>query len=199
VGSTGCEALLYPAARAFGGAKESELKVSRQAFADMKPGIRSGSIVVYDPIVATFQGNPSWDRNAATAAVEFLRREVNPSADLASENHDISFEPIGKNQLKYENQRARLYAEWVGQRHPPGDYLIFSEILTDSTGETIVGGQIYIIDAAGRIAYSRHYNSHWFDPAKMPDTEAFMTWMLNVLLKDLNRDPKEVYPPYGVG
>ena len=197
--SAGCSVLLYPAARAFGGAKESELKVSRQAFAQMKTAICSGSVVVYAPMVVNFQGSPTWDSDAAASAVEFLRSKLSPSAAPASETPDVPFEPMGSNQLRYENQRARLYAAWVGSCHPEGDHFVFSEIMRDPAGATILGGQIYVIDATGRIAYSRHYNTHWFDPASMPSVRAFLEWMLKGFLKDLKEEPAEIFPPYGVG
>jgi len=195
----GCHAAAYPLARAFGGAKESELKVSRQAFAAMKTEIRGGSLVVFAPLVSTFQGEPLRDAEATGGAVEFLRRELTPSAAPATETPDVPFEPMGHNQLRYENRRARLYAAWVASRHPAGDRFLFTEVLRDAAGATILGGQIYVVDASGRVAYSRHYNSHWFDPASMPSITAFLEWMLGEFLKDLEKEPTEIFPPYGVG
>ena len=195
----GCRMILYPAARAFGGAKESELKVCRQAFSEMKTNIKGGAIVVYPPMVVSFNGDPSWDSNSAAGPLEFLRREVSPSTVLSPEPPDVPYEPMLKNQLRYENQRARLYAAWFGEHHPAGDYFVIAEIVRDSTGNVILGGQIYIADSSGRIAYSHLYNTDWFDPASTPTIDSFLQWMLKRFLKDLEKEPTEIFPPFGVG
>ncbi len=197
--TVGCQMMMYPVARAFGGAKESELKICRQAFMEMKTDIHSSSVVVFTPLVSNLKGKPVWDADAVKSAVELLRRELSPSVISTTEIPDIPFEPMGHNQLRYENKRAHHYAAWVSSHHPAGDRFLFTEIVRDETGATILGGQIYIVDAAGRIAYSRHYNSHWFDPASMPSVDAFVKWMLNSFIKDLEKDPLEIFPRYGVG
>jgi len=195
----GCHAMLYPLARAFGGAKESELKISRQAFAAMKTEVRGGSMVVFPTIVTNLGGEPAWDTQVTEGAVEYLRRELAPSAVSTSEVPDVPLQPIERNQLRYETHRGRAYAAWVGSRHPAGDRFVFTEFLRDSAGTTMLGGQIFVVDASGRVAYARHYNSHWFDPASMPSVEAFLEWMLKGFLKDLEEEPTEIFPPYGVG
>ena len=195
----GCHAMLYPLALAFGGAKESELKVSRQAFAAMKTEIRGGSVVVFPTLVTNLEGKPVWDTDATSGAAEFLRRELSPSAVPTSEIPGVPFEPIGSNELRYETRRGRAYAAWVGSHHPAGDRFVFTAVIRDPTGATILGGQFFVVDASGRIAYSRHYDSHWFDPASMPSVDAFLEWMLKEFLKDLGKEPTEIFPPYGVG
>ena len=195
----GCHAVLYPAARAFGGAKESELKVSRQAFVAMKTEIRGSSVVVFPPLVTNLGGTPLWDTDATGGAADFLRRELSPSAAPTSEIPGVAFDPIGGNELRYETRRGRAYAAWIGSRHPAGDRFVFTEVVRDAAGTTIVGGLVYVVDGSGRIAYARHYNSHWFDPASMPSVDAFLEWMLKEFLKDLKKEPTEIFPPYGVG
>jgi hypothetical protein len=195
----GCQALLYPFARAFGGRKESELEISRQAFAEMKTNIHQSSLVVFSPLVSNLQGEPLRGSDASTNAVEFLQRELSPSVAPATENPDIPFEPMHHNQLRYETQRGRIYAAWVGSHHPAGDHFLFAEIIKDAAGHEIVGGQLFVVDAAGRIAYARHFNSHGFDPASMPNVNAFLDWMLKMFLQDLEEDPLVMFPRYGVG
>ncbi len=191
--------MLYPAARAFGGPKESELKTSRQAFEAMKKDIRGGSVVVLPTLVTNLGGKPVWDTDATSGTAAFLRRELNPLAVATTGSPDVLFDPIGRNQLRYETRRGRTYAAWVGSRNPSGDRFIFTEVIRDAAGSRIVGGLLFVVDASGRIAYARHYNSQWFDPASMPSVDAFLEWMLKEFLKDLGKEPTEIFPPYGVG
>ena len=195
----GCRAMLYPAARAFGSPKESELKVSRQAFAAMKSEIRGGSVVVLPTLVTNLEGEPAWDTDATNGVAEFLRRELSPLAVPTAEIPAVPFEPVGGNELRYETRRGRTYAAWIGAQHPSGDRFVFTEVIRDSAGTTILGGLFFVVDASGRIAYARHYNSHWFDPASMPNVGVFLEWMLKEFLEDLGKEPTEIFPPYGVG
>ena len=195
----GCHVMMYPFARAFGGAKESELEVSRQAFAAMKTEIRGGSVVVFPTLVTNLGAQQLWDTDGANGAAEFLRRELSASTSPTSEIPGVPFEPIGGNELRYETHRGRTYAAWVGSRHPAGDRFVFTEVVRDAAGGTILGGLVFVVDASGRIAYSRHYDSHWFDPASMPSVDVFLEWMLKEFLEDLGKEPTEIFPPYGVG
>jgi len=198
-GCVGCHAMMYPFARAFGGSKESELKVSRQAFAAMKTEIRGGSVVVFPTLVTNLGGKPLWDTDATGGVAELLRRELGPSTASTSAIPGVPFEPIGGNELRYETHRGRAYAAWVGSQQPAGDRFVFTEVVRDAAGATILGGLFFVVDASGRIAYSRHYDSHWFDPASMTSVDVFLEWMLKEFLEDLEKEPTEIFPPYGVG
>jgi len=147
----GCRPMMYPAARAFGGPKESELKRIRPAFAALKTQARVGAVVVYRPLVVK-TGQPSWDDGAGTLLVEAMHQDLAPRATLAPDAPDVPFEPMGHNQMRYLWKRARGYASWVGSRHPAGDYFVFTELLTDEKGERVLGAQCYIVDASGQIA-----------------------------------------------
>ena len=88
--------MMYPFARAFGGSKESELKVSRRAFAAMKTEIRGGSVVVFPTLVTNLGGKPLWDTDGTNGTAEFLRRELSASTAPTSEIPGVPFEPIGR-------------------------------------------------------------------------------------------------------
>jgi hypothetical protein len=196
---TGCRAMLYPAARAFGVPKESEMKVSRQAFAAMTAEIRGGSVVVFPTLVTDFGGKPVWDTEATSGAAEILRRELCPSAVATTEIPGVPDQPLERNELRHQTRRGRAYAAWVASRRPSGDRFVFTEVYRDPATTRIVGGLIFVVDASARLAYSRHFDSHFFDPASVPSIDAFLEWMLKEFLGDLQRKPTEIFPPWGVG
>lgn len=195
---SGCRPMLYPLARAFGGPKESQLETIRPAFAVLEARARSGRVLVYPPLVIA-AGEPRRDERAGALLVEALQKEIAPHAALASAAPDVPFEPMGKNQMRYLWKRANAYASWVGSRHPDADYLVFTELLTDASGERVLGAQCYFVDASGQIAHAQLRNSHHYDPAALSNLGAFLDWMVRDLRKALARDPLDEYPPYGVG
>ncbi|MCA9784303.1 MAG: hypothetical protein KC518_12035 [Candidatus Cloacimonetes bacterium] len=197
--SAECSVLLYPLARAFGGAKESELRVSREAFSLLKTEIKGSSILVFTPQTSRGDSAANPDTLACQAAVAFLQRELSPLARAEWEIPDIPFEPMGHNQLRHATRSDRLHARWVREHSLSGDRFVFIEILRNKAATMVIGGQICIVDRAGRIAYSRHYNSHQFDPTVMTSTVRFTDWMLTRFLEDLTKDATEIFPPWGVG
>ena len=189
---------MYPFARAFGGEKESQLKISREAFAAMKAGLEAGSVIVFAPLVVR-GGDKAWDPETARHEVATLQRILLPKAALASQTPEVPFEPMGANQLRWVRDRGRLYAGWVGTTRPAGDYFFFTEVLTDGNGARILAAHLYVVDASGRLAYESLANSHHFDPGSFRDAGGMIDWVLERFKKDLQEEPTEIFPPYGVG
>lgn len=196
--SSGCAMMLYPIARAFGGASESQLAISRKACADMKTAIVTGPLFV-SPTLVFRAWKPAFETGAAGMVVERLRRDVNTNAELIGETPAVTETVHGGNQLRYMNARGRAYAAWVAAKKAPAGHWVFTEIIANREGTEVVGGYCWVIDASGRIAYNRLFNSHFFKSPSLPGFDAFLDFVMKTFVRDLAREPIELFPKWGVG
>ena len=194
----GCTAMLYPMALAYGGATESELKRSREAFVELRGTIAMAPLFVAQTGVIR-DWEPAFEAEPARMALARVREAVSPGAELEREVPVVPEIAHGKNQLRYANQRGRAYAAWVASKKAPSGLWLFTEILANREGTEVYGGYAWIVDAAGRIAYERHFNSHTFGKPSLPGIGPFLDLVVQVFVSDLERDPMELFPKYGVG
>ena len=66
---------LYPLARAFGGPKESELKVIRKSFIRMKHDLSNSRLAIYPACMINFESH-EWTSGSAEQIVEFCRTQA---------------------------------------------------------------------------------------------------------------------------
>jgi hypothetical protein len=196
--SSGCSAVLYPFARAFGGRSEPELAASRLAFAEMKTVIATGPVFVF-PARVFRDWKPGFEAEPAQKLVELFRSEINPQTSFAQETPEVPDTPHGANQLRYSNARGDVYAAWVRARGVAEGHLVFVEVIADAEAKEIFGGYCWVIDSSGRIAYGRLFNSHHFDSPSMPGMESFLRFVVKVFGSDLTLEPERLFPRYGVG
>lgn len=194
----GCSLMVYPAARAFGGMKESELKKCRAAFAVMKEEIRTSTVMVY-PLLVVKGGVPSWDAVGARQLSAILESENHLAASVAPQKPGVPFEPMKRNQLRYLNERTLAYAAWTRAQPRAGDYCWFSEIFMDAHGDQVYAIHIYVVDAEGAIPYARLANSHHFGPTPVREVSGALRFTVKRFFKDLAEDPLRIWPKYGVG
>lgn len=197
VATPGCAMMLYPVARAFGSPAESEFEVFREGYSRMKETLAGGRVVVF-PTWVLSGGTTAWSVEAAAPAVAVLASGPAAGATPVVVRPEVADLELGRNQLRFLWSRARQYAKWVSAAHPEGDYFVFTEVFVASGGEA-VGGQLYVVDAAGRICFARVANSHHFDPAGMPGPALLVEWMTRRFVIDLAKPPLAVFPKWGVG
>lgn len=197
VATPGCAMMFYPLARAFGSPAESEFKVFREGYSRMQETLATGRVVVF-PTWVLSGGATSWSVEAAAPAVAVLASGPAAGATPVVVRPEVADLELGRNQLRFLWSRARQYAAWVSATHPEGDYFVFTEVFVAPAGEA-VGGQLYVIDAAGRVCFARVANSHHFDPATMAGPAPLVEWMTRRFVTDLAKPPLGVFPKWGVG
>lgn len=194
-GTQGCKPMLYPLARAFGGASESELKLRRAAFERLKAQRASARILVA-PVLDPRREQPTAP-GAAAGLVEQLRSDGWAGASALAAAPAVAATPLGRNQLRYLQTRASAYAAWAKATRPDADYLVIVEVLSGSAG--IGGIHCYVLERSGQVAYLCLQNSHHFGADRPADAQAAGRLALRLLARDLQRKAEEVYPPWGVG
>lgn len=191
----GCKPLLYPLARAFGGAPESELKLRRAAFERLKSQRTTARILVA-PVLDPRREQPPVAGSAASLVEQMRANGWSGAAALAAAPA-VAATPLGRNQLRYLQTRAGAYSEWAKAARPQGDFLVIVEVLSGSAG--IGGIHCYVLERSGQVAYLCLQNSHHFGADRPADAEAAGRLALRLLARDLERTAEEVYPPWGVG
>lgn len=191
----GCKPMLYPLARAFGGAPESELKLRRAAFDRLKARQATARIRVA-PVLDPRRDQPPASDTAAGLVAQ-LQADGWAGASALAAAPAVAPTPLGRNQLRYLQTRAGAYSAWVKAARPEGDYLVVVEVLSGSGG--IGGIQCYVLECSGQVAYLCLQNSHHFGAHRPADAQAAGQLALRLLARDLQRKPEEVYPPWGVG
>ncbi len=196
-GSQGCKPMLYPVARAFGGPAEGELKLRRVAFDRLKAARSTAKILVYP---AFRPAHPARETYPGTAelAVELLRGYGWAGCVAAQDPPPIPATPLGGNQLRYVQSRARNYSDWAKTAKPEADFLVILEALKTATGE-IVGVHCYVLEASGQVAYARQFNSHQFGAPSIDLPANAVAFALRELSWDVQKPADQVHPPYGVG
>ncbi len=192
----GCAPLLYPVAQAFGSPSEGELSRRRLAFDRLKARKESARILIHplvDPLGLT-QVAP----NTAELLVELLRAEGWASAAAARTPPRIPSKALGRNQLRYVQDRAEAYTLWAQSMPPDCDFFVVVEAFP--VGEGRLGGvHCYVLEASGQVAYTRLFNSHHFGPEAAWNRNAACQMAVRALVRDLQRPALEVHPPYGIG
>lgn len=194
---TGCNLLLYPLARAFGGPSEAELRACRPAFERLKSTFPTARVVVFPALVAKDAGIPL--PGTAERLAEGLRKAG--AAQCVAAQAVPAPEPLdlGHNQMRYTWKRARAYAAWVKQAQPDGDFLVFSDFLRMKDG-LIHGMMLYVVDRSGQVAFVSLWNTHHFEGGHPPkDAQAACNVMLERFQRALTWEAKRMFPPYGVG
>ncbi len=190
----GCKPMLYPLARAFGGPSESELKLRRAAFERLKA--RQGTARLRVSPVLDPRRDGSLEGSAAPL-VDALKAAGWAGASALPAAPSVAPLPMGRNQLRYLQARARSYAAWAREASLDGDYLLVVEVLAGRDG---VGGvHCYLVESGGQVAYLHLQNSHHFGIDRPADAMSAARRALGVLARDLQRRPEQLYPRWGVG
>ena len=197
-----CKPLLYPLARAFGGLKESELKVIRKNFIRLQEKISTSRMAVFPPCIINFQKH-EWKPGIAKQLVEIMEMKID--AYEFSIKPEVEFIPLRKNQMRFMWDRARAYSAWVikAQPVPAGDFIMFTDfICPPGSNCNLVGGvHIYITDFQGNISFTSLINSKHdiYDKIKPDSLKDCCIMAVKRFLDGLSMDVMVIYPPYGVG
>jgi hypothetical protein len=192
----GSSILLYPLARAFGSPSEAELAKCRHAFQQLQSHLDTSRVVV-QPVFLVEGSHRTWRKNLAEVAVREAGAHTKARLTLADTAPEVAPARLGHNQLRYTWERAAEYSRWVQTARPAGDYVWFIEIWA-ARGK--VGAiQVYLLDANGQVAYCRLFNSHQFGPELALEGDAVIRLAVQRFFQDLPKDPRAIFPPYGVG
>ncbi len=99
--------------------------------------------------------------------------------------------------MRYSWTRAGQYSQYTSRSHPDTDYVLFTEIWV--SGGKVAAMEIFLVNAAGQVAYLRLFNSHHFGNELSAEGDGATEFLVRQLLQDLERDPKQLFPKYGVG
>lgn len=194
--NAGTEILLYPLARAFGSPPESELARCRQAFQGLQSRLPASRVVV-QPVLFVDGPRRTWRQDLAGAICQEAQTRTGASLEVAGAAPQVGPAKFRHNQLRYLWERAGQYSSWAKAAHPAGDYVWCAEIWGHDGKVAAI--QIYILDPAGQVAYCRLFNSHHFGDNVPLEGRDAVRLIVNAVFRDLQRDPKKLFPPYGVG
>ena len=192
--------LLYPFARMFGSPSESELAKCREAFRTWQNREPSCQLCVQPVLWITPQrGGParSYRVDRANALAARLAKLDRVRLVLALDPPQVAPDKLGRNQLRYTWKRAATYAQYTAQLHPAENYVLFTEVW--GAGGNVAAIQIFLVDASGQIVYCRLFNSHHFGPNLQLKGPAWLDFLVPILLRDMEREPEQLFPKYGVG
>jgi hypothetical protein len=192
----GNEIFLYPLARAFGAPREAELVRCRTAFQGLQSRLAASRVLVA-PVLFVDGPRREWRKDLAEAMVQEMQARVGASFEVVGAAPDVAPARFRRNQLRYLWERGAQYAGWVKAAPPAGDYVWCAEIW--GHGGKVAAIQVYILDPAGQVAYCRLFNSHHFGNQLPLEGDDAVRLVVNALVRDLQRDPKALFPPYGVG
>lgn len=197
VAGTGCKPMLYPLARAFGGASESEFKLRRAAFDRFKAVHATARVGVYPGVDPITPDHPIFPRTIGIGA-DWLRQEGWQGCITHREPPAVASTPMPRNQMRYVENRANAYAAWVKANKPAEDYVVIVEVLGRPSGP-FAGMHCYVVEASGQVVYWRLMNSHHFKNRAPQNPPEAVRLMLRKLVEDLGKPADQVWPPYGVG
>jgi hypothetical protein len=195
---------LYPLARAFGGPKESELKVIRESFSRMQRDLPSSKLAVYPSCLTSFEKH-EWKPETPELMIDLFRDEHRIETHAVKTHPDVAFMPAGRNQMRFMWDRARAYAAWIRDAHPvpEGEYAMFTDFIcpSDSNCRYVGGVHVYITDSMGNICYTTLINSkHEIYQKTQPDSlHDCCAMAVERFFVGLKKDAIELFPPYGVG
>jgi hypothetical protein len=195
---SGCEATLYPAARAFGSPSERELVSCRAHLREMQSSLPKAKLIIHPPCVITRSGG-RWETNATARVVEALKSKG--FEDVVAED-SLSSVPVrvpGPNQLRFTWQRAHAYSAWArGAKLGPGWHVFADFVVLD---DQLAGLGIYVTDADGHLALVRIMNSHQsgWKVGQPGLIESGCDMLIEILLQIPKMSPERLYPPYGIG
>jgi hypothetical protein len=195
--ATGCNVVMYPFARAFGGPSEAELKACRPAFDRLKAGFPAARLRVYPGRVPKGAGTEL--PGAADRLAEGLRAAGAAQCSIVSVQPALEPMESGHNQMRFTWKRARAYSDWVKQTRPEGDFFFFTDFLRGPDG-VIHGMMLYVVEPTGQIAFVSLWNSHHFKNGVAPrDSQAACDLMVERFQRALKWEALRMFPPYGVG
>ena len=196
--------MLYPLAIAYGGPKESELKLIRENFVGLQQEITTARLAVFPPAIVNNE-HQAWPTGSAKELADVLAAKLTTDIYPVSTAPGVAFMPVGRNQMKFMWNRARTYSSWVAETKPApqADYLMFADyICAPGSNCYHVGGlNLYVADSEGNIAYTTVINSkHGIYQRVKPHSIRDCSLMaVERFTSGIKMDVKELYPPYGVG
>lgn len=196
--------ILYPLSRAFGGLKESELKVIRESFSRMQRDLLSSQLAIYPSCLTSFEKH-EWKPETPEMIIDLFRDEHGIETYAVKTHPDVAFLPVGRNQIRFMWDRARAYAAWVRDTHPvpEGEYAMFTDFICppDSNCRYVGGVQVYITDSTGHICYTTLINSkHEIYQKTQPDSlDDCCAMVVKRFLLGFKHDVMQEFPPYGIG
>lgn len=194
---TGCNVMLYPFARAFGGPSEAELKAARPAFDRMKATLATASWVVYPALEPKGAGIPL--PNTADRLIEGLRKAGATRCVAAPGPPAVDTGELGANQMRFSVKRARAYSDWVKNNRPEGDLFLFMDVLRGPDG-VVHGMMLHVVERSGQLAFTSLWNSHhWKGGAAPKDPQAACDMVMERFQRAQKWEATRMFPPYGVG
>jgi hypothetical protein len=195
---------LYPLSLAFGGPKESELKVMRENFSRMQRDLPSSKLAIYPSCLINFVKH-EWKPESPELMIDLFRDEHGIETYAVKTHPDVAFLPVGRNQYRFMWDRARTYAAWVRDVHPvpEGEYAMFTDFICppDSNCRYVGGAHVYITDSMGNICIASLSNSHSeiYQKTQPNSLDDCCTMAVKIFLGCFKADVMEEFPPYGVG
>ena len=194
--NAGAEFLLAPLARAFGAPPESELARCRQAFQGLQGHLGTSRVVVA-PVYFVNGHQRSWSPELAAAICREAATRTGAKFTVAAAKPQVGPAKLGHNQLRYLWDRAGDYSGWVKSAPPGGDYVWLVEIWGHDGRVGAI--HVYVLDPTGQVAYCRLFNSHHFGDNFPLEGGDAVRLIVDDFFRNLARDPKVIFPPYGVG
>jgi len=188
--------LLYPFARMFGSPPESELAKCRTAFAEFQAAQGTRPIVIA-PVLWVDGPRNVWRRPVAEALAREMRPHTQGVVRVEPGKPEVPPAEFGHNQLRYLWERGAQYAAWRRAAPPIDAYVLCAEVWGHHGKVAAI--QVYVFDPKGQIAYCRLYNSHHLGPNLPLQVDDPVRVIVRHLFEDLQKQPEEVFPPYGVG
>lgn len=192
-----CQRALYPAARAFGSPPEAELAAVRAAFSELKARAGFARLQIA-PVLVVDERGATWDDALAGRLVGNLQPHTSLRLSTAAAGAPaVARRPLGRNQLRYLWERTRDYAGWLAAAPPDSDYVLCPELWARE--EIVSAVHVFVYTTRGQLVYCRLYNSHQFGPKLDAAGGAAIERFIRTFFTDLQRDPLEIFPKYGVG
>lgn len=192
----GTEVLFYPLARAFGSPRESELARCRQAFQQLQAHWGTSRVLV-QPVLFVDGARREWRQDLAESICREAGTLTSAKLEVAGTAPAVAPALFRHNQLRYLWERAAQYTQWAKTARPAGGYVWCAEIWGHDGKVAAI--QIYLLDPSGQIAYCRLFNSHQLGKNLPMQGEDAVRLIVRRLFKDLQREAKSVFPPYGIG
>lgn len=196
----GTEVLLYPFARAFGSPSEAYLAKCRTAFGQFQARDANCRVLVQPVMYVSRQQSGTtvaYRADLANALIKRLAPALHAGLSRAESSPAVARAEFKRNQLRYTWTRAEQYSDYTASTHPQADYVLFTEVWT--VGRKVAALQIYLLNSSGQVAYCRLFNSHQFGNDLPLDGPAWMEFLARHFLQDLQREPGQIFPKYGVG
>lgn len=196
----GSEVLLYPFARAFGSPSESELARCRAAFRQFQARDADCRILIQPVMYVSRQRSGStvaYRTDLADDLIKLLTPAIHAELSRAQSTPAVARAEFKRNQLRYTWTRAAQYSEYTAGAHPKADYVLFTEVWT--AGRKVAALQVYLLNSSGQVTYCRLFNSHQFGDDLSAEGPGWIDFLSRHFLQDLQREPGQIFPKYGIG